>query len=190
MAGDNTSLGMFNLEGIPPAPRGIPQIEVEFDIDASGILNVSAKDLGTGKEQKITITASTKLSETEIEILQARAKRIAGLSEDDRQTDSVTALIITAPTVLAQRGAPAVEPQLPLSIQLHTAASGELWEVEYHEWRPDGCAYPGLPRDEAEAEQRRNERVIRRCLLADSPPRVLHPPPGALTPHCFDLRRT
>ena len=74
MAPDNTSLGMFNLEGIPPAPRGIPQIEVAFDIDASGILNVSAKDLGTGKEQKITITASTKLSDSEIEKLVGEAK--------------------------------------------------------------------------------------------------------------------
>ncbi|PVX27808.1 MAG: molecular chaperone DnaK, partial [Candidatus Bathyarchaeum sp.] len=63
MAADNVSLGMFNLTGIPPAPRGVPQIEVTFDIDADGILNVSAKDLATGKEQKITITASTKLSE-------------------------------------------------------------------------------------------------------------------------------
>jgi molecular chaperone DnaK len=62
MASDNISLGMFNLAGIPPAPRGVPQVEVTFEIDASGILNVSAKDLGTGKEAKITITASTKLS--------------------------------------------------------------------------------------------------------------------------------
>ena len=67
MASDNVSLGMFNLVGIPPAPRGVPQIEVTFDIDANGILNVSAKDLGTGKEQRITITASTKLSEKEKE---------------------------------------------------------------------------------------------------------------------------
>jgi molecular chaperone DnaK len=65
MANDNVSLGTFNLTGIPPAPRGVPQIEVTFDIDADGILNVSAKDLATGKEQKITITASTKLSEKE-----------------------------------------------------------------------------------------------------------------------------
>ena len=63
MASDNVSLGQFNLVGIPPAPRGVPQVEVSFDIDASGILNVSAKDLGTGKEQKMTITASTKLAE-------------------------------------------------------------------------------------------------------------------------------
>jgi len=65
MASDNVSLGTFNLTGIPPAPRGVPQIEVTFDIDANGILNVSAKDLGTNKEAKITITASTKLSEEE-----------------------------------------------------------------------------------------------------------------------------
>lgn len=67
MAHDNTTLGRFQLVGIPPAPRGIPQIEVTFDIDANGIMNVSAKDMGTGKEQAITITASTKLSQDEID---------------------------------------------------------------------------------------------------------------------------
>ncbi len=82
MARDNTSLGQFNLEGIPPAPRGIPQIEVAFDIDASGILNVSAKDLGTGKEQKITITASSKLSDGDIEKMVQDAKEH---EEDDRK---------------------------------------------------------------------------------------------------------
>lgn len=66
MAADNITLGRFQLSGIAPAPRGIPQIEVTFDIDANGIVNVSAKDLGTGKEQKITITSSTKLSDEEI----------------------------------------------------------------------------------------------------------------------------
>lgn len=74
MAADNMSLGRFRLEGIPPAPRGVPQIEVTFDIDANGILNVSARDKATGKEQKVTITASTNLSKDEIErmIQQAR----------------------------------------------------------------------------------------------------------------------
>jgi len=67
MAADNTSLGRFQLVGIPPAPRGVPQIEVTFDIDANGIINVTAKDKGTGKEQAITITSSTKLSDDEIE---------------------------------------------------------------------------------------------------------------------------
>merc|ERR1712159_263565 len=67
MAADNKPLGQFNLEGIPPAPRGVPQIEVTFDIDANGIVNVSAKDKATGKEQKITIQASGGLDDKEIE---------------------------------------------------------------------------------------------------------------------------
>jgi len=67
MASGNKSIGRFRLDGIPPAPRGMPQIEVTFDIDANGILHVSAKDLGTGKEQKITITASSGLNEKEIQ---------------------------------------------------------------------------------------------------------------------------
>jgi len=75
MAADNNSLGMFNLEGIPPAPRGVPQVEVTFDIDANGILNVSAKDKATGKEQRITITASTNLDKAEVERLVQEAKR-------------------------------------------------------------------------------------------------------------------
>ncbi len=74
MAKDNKSLGRFHLDGIPPAPRGIPQVEVIFDIDANGILNVSAKDKGTGKEQNIRITASTGLSKEEIEKMKAEAK--------------------------------------------------------------------------------------------------------------------
>jgi molecular chaperone DnaK len=75
MAADNVSLGQFNLVGIPPAPRGVPQVEVTFDIDASGILNVSAKDLGTGKEQKMTITASTKLAENDVKKMVNEAKQ-------------------------------------------------------------------------------------------------------------------
>jgi molecular chaperone DnaK len=74
MAADNVSLGQFNLVGLPPAPRGVPQVEVTFDIDASGILNVSAKDLGTGKEQKMTITASTKLAESDVKKMVNDAK--------------------------------------------------------------------------------------------------------------------
>ncbi len=77
MAADNLSLGMFNLTGIPPAPRGVPQIEVTFDIDADGILNVSAKDLATAKEQKITITASTKLPENEKDRMMNEAEEFA-----------------------------------------------------------------------------------------------------------------
>jgi molecular chaperone DnaK len=75
MAADNMTLGRFNLEGIPPAPRGMPQIEVTFDIDANGILNVTAQDKATGKEQRITITASTNLSKSEVEEKVREAKR-------------------------------------------------------------------------------------------------------------------
>ncbi len=74
MAADNMSLGRFRLEGIPPAPRGIPQIEVTFDIDANGILNVTARDKATGKEQSVTITASTNLSESDVERMVKEAK--------------------------------------------------------------------------------------------------------------------
>ena len=87
MAADNISLGRFNLEGLPPAPRGMPQIEVTFDIDANGILNVSAKDKATGKEQQITITASTNLSEAEVEGLVGQAKRYE--AEDRRRKELV-----------------------------------------------------------------------------------------------------
>lgn len=81
MATDNVSLGMFNLTGIPPAPRGVPQIEVTFDINADGILNVSAKDLATGNQQKITITATTKLSDQDKERMVKEAEKYA---EQDR----------------------------------------------------------------------------------------------------------
>jgi len=71
---DNKTLGKFNLDGIPPAPRGVPQIEVTFDIDANGILHVSAKDLGTGKEQKISIQGSSGLSKEEVEQMTKEAE--------------------------------------------------------------------------------------------------------------------
>jgi molecular chaperone DnaK len=85
MAGDNVSLGIFNLEGIPPAPRSVPQIEVTFDIDANGILNVTAKDRGTGKESKIRITASTKLSKEEKERMIKDAEQFA--DQDKKKRD-------------------------------------------------------------------------------------------------------
>jgi molecular chaperone DnaK len=82
MARDNRTLGKFHLIGIPPAPRGVPQIEVTFDIDANGIVNVQAKDLGTGKEQKITITASSGLSKDEVDRMMKEAE---SHSEDDKK---------------------------------------------------------------------------------------------------------
>jgi molecular chaperone DnaK len=74
MSKDNKSLGTFNLDGIPPAPRGVPQIEVTFDIDANGLIHVHAKDKGTGKEQKITIQGGSGLSKEEVERMKAEAK--------------------------------------------------------------------------------------------------------------------
>lgn len=89
MAADNKSTGRFHLDGIPPAPRGVPQIEVTFDIDANGILHVSAKDLGTGKEQKITITASSGLNEAEIKKMVNDAE--AHADEDQKKREAVEA---------------------------------------------------------------------------------------------------
>jgi molecular chaperone DnaK len=89
MAADNMTLGRFRLEGIPPAPRGMPQVEVTFDIDANGILNVSAQDKATGREQKITITASTNLSQNEVERMVHEAEQ--HLSEDQHRKELVEA---------------------------------------------------------------------------------------------------
>jgi len=89
MAADNTTLGRFQLDGIPPARRGVPQIEVTFDIDANGIVHVSAKDLGTGKEQHITLTASTNLSDEEIDAKVQEAERFA--EEDAKKKELIEA---------------------------------------------------------------------------------------------------
>ena len=85
MAADNKTLGRFHLDGIPAAPRGVPQIEVTFDIDANGIVNVSAKDLGTGKEQKITITASTNMSKEDVERAVKEAEQFAEADKKNRE---------------------------------------------------------------------------------------------------------
>jgi len=89
MAADNKTLGQFELVGIPPAPRGVPQIEVTFDIDANGIVHVSAKDLGTGKEQSIKITASSGLEEQEIKKMVRDAE--AHADEDKKRREAVEA---------------------------------------------------------------------------------------------------
>lgn len=105
MAGDNKSLGKFILDGIPPAPRGVPQIEVTFDIDANGILNVSAQDKATGREQKITITASSGLSEAEIEQMvqdaEKHAAEDAAKKEAAEMRNTAESEIFTAEKLLA-----------------------------------------------------------------------------------------
>ncbi|AOY77568.1 molecular chaperone DnaK [Clostridium formicaceticum] len=99
MAADNITMGRFELSGIPPAPRGVPQIEVTFDIDANGIVNVSAKDLGTGKEQKITITASTNLSDVDIE---AKVKEAEQFAEEDKKRKEKVEVRNQADTLIYQ----------------------------------------------------------------------------------------
>jgi molecular chaperone DnaK len=84
MSRDNKSLGTFRLDGIPPAPRGVPQIEVTFDIDANGILNVTAKDRGTGKEQSISITGASTLPDTEVERMVKEAESNAAADKERR----------------------------------------------------------------------------------------------------------
>ena len=96
MAADNVSLGMFNLVGIPPAPRGIPQIEVTFDIDVNGILNVSAMDKGTNKKQGITISATNKLSKEEIEKMKQQAEKFA---DEDRKKKEVAETVNSSETL-------------------------------------------------------------------------------------------
>ena len=93
-ARDNKSLGTFHLDGIAPAPRGVPQIEVTFDIDANGIVNVSAKDLGTGKEQHITITSSTNMSKEDVEKAVREAEQYA--AEDAKRKELVRELRVCA----------------------------------------------------------------------------------------------
>jgi molecular chaperone DnaK len=89
MAADNMTLGTFRLDGLPPAPRGMPQIEVTFDLDANGILNATAKDKATGREQKIVITASTNLNKADVERMVQDAQRSA--SEDNRRRETIQA---------------------------------------------------------------------------------------------------
>ena len=108
MAADNRTLGKFSLVGIQPAPRGVPQIEVTFDIDANGIVNVSAKDKGTGKEQKIQITASSGLSEDQIQDMVEQAK--AHEEEDRKRKESVEernaleAMVLQTEKLLSENG--------------------------------------------------------------------------------------
>ncbi len=115
MAADNKTLGRFILDGIPPAPRGVPQIEVTFDIDANGILNVSAKDKATGREQKITITASSGLTEEEIQRMVREAEQHK--AEDERRRQQVEtrnladAQIFTAEKLLREHGDKLAEAQ-------------------------------------------------------------------------------
>jgi len=108
MARDNVELGKFNFMGIPPAPRGMPQIEVTFDIDANGIIHVGAKDLGTGKEQKMQIVAPHKMDKSEIENKMREAEQFAAddkrLKEEAELKNEAEALVYTSEKTLTELG--------------------------------------------------------------------------------------
>jgi molecular chaperone DnaK len=127
MARDNISLGRFDLTGIPPAPRGVPQIEVTFDINADGVLNVSAKDLGTGKQMGITITASTKLSQNEKDRMVREAEQFAEqdkkAKEEAETHNTADSLIYTTEKTLSEVGD-------KLSSELKSRIQGSLDELK------------------------------------------------------------
>jgi molecular chaperone DnaK len=169
MAAQNRTLGKFHLTGIPPAPRGVPQIEVTFDIDANGILNVTAKDTATGKDQKITITSSSGLSKDEVERMAKEADSHA--AEDKAQRESIEAknqldsMVYNIEKMLKEHGdkisgsergdvenaladaKKALESndksQMDKARERLTAASHKLAEQMYKAAQPQGGAQPG-----------------------------------------------
>ncbi len=178
MAGGNRTLGKFHLVGIPPAPRGLPQIEVTFDIDANGILNVSAKDLGTGREQKITITSSSGLSKDDVEKMTKEAELHA---DDDRRSkeevevkNRADSLVYSVEKMLKENrekisddDAKNIESALEdakkaiqegdvtrinSTVEALTAASHKLAEAMYKQAPPPGGAAPGAEAGPGPAE--------------------------------------
>jgi molecular chaperone DnaK len=133
MAKDNKTLGRFRLDGIPPATRGIPQIDVTFDIDANGILNVAARDQATGQEQRIEITASTNLTESDVEHMvreatqhEAEDRRLRDLSEARNQADQLVYSTEKALRELGDRVPPADRAQVEsLVADVKSALEGE-----------------------------------------------------------------
>ncbi len=126
-ARDNKQLGKFILDGIPPAPRGVPQVEVTFDIDANGILNVSAKDKASGKEQKITITASTSLSKDEVERMKKDAEVHA---EEDRQKRELIDAKNTAESMMYQTEKTLSEYAEKIPAEVKTEVEGKMEELK------------------------------------------------------------
>jgi molecular chaperone DnaK len=127
MANDNVTLGRFQLTGIPPAPRGVPQIEVTFDIDANGIVNVSAKDLGTGKEQRITITASTNLSDDEID---RKVKEAEKYEEEDKKKKESIEVRNNADSIVYQTEKTLKELEGKISADEKSKVEGKLNELK------------------------------------------------------------
>lgn len=129
MAADNRSLGKFKLDGLPSAPRGLPQVEVTFDIDANGILNVTAKDLGSGREQKVTISGSTNLEKAEVERMVADAQKFARQDEERKKEaelrNEADSLVYSTERILREQG-----DRLPAHVKARLEMlSGELKQV-------------------------------------------------------------
>ena len=176
LAADNMTLGRFRLEGIPPAPRGVPQIEVTFDIDANGILNVSARDKATGKEQRITITASTNLSKEEIERMvrdaelhAAEDKRRRELIELKNQSDSLAYQSEKSLRELGDKVDPALKSRVEGLIKdLREAISQEnesrmrsiSSELQQAMYQVSQSAYTGAGGDGAGAKKGKDEGVV------------------------------
>ena len=176
LAADNMTLGRFRLEGIPPAPRGVPQIEVTFDIDANGILNVSARDKATGKEQRITITASTNLSKEEIERMvrdaelhAAEDKRRRELIELKNQSDSLAYQSEKSLNELGDKVDPALKSRVEGLIKdLREAISQEnesrmrsiSTELQQAMYQVSQSAYTGAGGDGAGAKKGKDEGVV------------------------------
>ena len=176
LAADNMTLGRFRLEGIPPAPRGVPQIEVTFDIDANGILNVSARDKATGKEQRITITASTNLSKEEIERMirdaelhAAEDKRRRELIELKNQSDSLAYQSEKSLNELGDKVDPALKSRIEGLIKdLREAISQEnesrmrsiSSELQQAMYQVSQSAYSSAGGDGASAKKGKDEGVV------------------------------
>jgi molecular chaperone DnaK len=172
MANDNRTLGRFMLDGILPAPRGVPQIEVTFDLDANGILNVRAQDKGTGKEQKITITASSGLSKDEVNKMQKEAEMHA--SEDAKRRDDIEAKNM-ADTMAYQAEKTLRDNKDKIPADLNSEVEGKIAAVKSALQGTDINAIKSATKELNEAMQKIGQAVYQQ---QQPPPGGQQPPPG------------
>jgi molecular chaperone DnaK len=177
MAADNRTLGRFMLDGILPAPRGVPQIEVTFDLDANGILNVRAQDKGTGKEQKITITASSGLSKDEVNKMQKEAE--AHAAEDTRRREEIEAKN-TADTMAYQAEKTMRDNKDKIPADLNTEAESKIAAVKSALQGTDTDAIKSATQSLNETMQKIGQAVYQQ--QQQPPPGGQQPPPGGPEP--------
>ena len=173
MARDNRTLGKFHLTGLPPAPRGVPQIEVTFDIDANGILNVTAKDTATGKDQKITITSSSGLSKEEVERM---AKDADAHSAEDKKREEIEARNqLDCWSTASRRCCASTATRSP-------ARSAATWRTlsptPRRRWKAATPAHGQGPRD-ADRSSHKLAEAMYKASSAQTPPPAGGPAPGA-----------